>query len=139
MKRLRKAGSLEKIRQCGLLDEVSQLRAIHPAGNRDDIIWLGKLLLRAYKEKYLPKEKQALPTLDRILTAKDDDPELSLKYYEFHREFESVYSSTGHGDLEETELRTPEPICSRNGELILLESAIYHFAEYAGWALPSAA
>lgn len=138
LSRLRKAGSFEKIQKGGLLREVEKLRPIYPAGNREDIIWLGKELLRSYKEQFLVSEEQSLPTLDLILGANANDRDLGLKYYQFSQEFRSVYFryvSISRGEVSEEELRTLKPITRDNLEQIQLESAIYHFATYAGWAL----
>jgi hypothetical protein len=135
---LSKAGSFEKILEGGLLGEVGKLRQIYPVGKREDIIWLGKELLRAYKGKFLVNEEQSLPTLDLILSAKDDDNELGLLYYQFSREFRPLahkYVTVFWGEVSESELKKPMPITSGNFEQFQLESAIYHFAKFAGWAL----
>jgi len=135
---LRRAGSFGKILEGGLLGEIGKLRQIYPAGKRKDIIWLGKELLRAYKGKFLVNEEQSLPTLDLILSAKDDDNELGLLYYQFSQEFRPLahkYVTVFWGEVSESELKKPMPITSGNFEQFQLESAIYHFAEFAGWAL----
>ena len=140
LKKLKKAGSFEDIRKRGLLKEVEKLRPIYPAGKREDIIWLGKELLGAYKEQFMTAE-QSLPTLDLILDAKDNDRVLDSKYYQFSKEFSSVYFrhiryiDIGHGEANEEELGKPRPVLLDNLEQIELESAIYHFTEFAGWAL----
>lgn len=133
---LRKAGSLENIRKDGLLTEIYKLRQIYPAGKRENIIWLGKELLRAYKEQFMPNEKQPLPTLDLILDTKDTDKELGLKYVKFAEEFKSIISRYvvivhSEEDLKKLQ-KTIKPV---GGKQWQLESAIYHFAQFAWWAL----
>jgi len=135
LNKLRKAGSFENIRKWGLLPEIYKLRQIYPAGNRDDIIWLGKELLTAYKEKFMTEE-QSLPTLDLILDAEDSDKELGLKYVKFAEEFRPIYFSyivIAHSEEELKKLK--KPIKRAGGEQWQLESAIYHFATFAWWAL----
>lgn len=132
---LRKAGSLENIRKDGLLTEIYKLRQIYPTGKREDIIWLGKELLRAYKEKFMTEE-QYLPTLDLILDAEDSDKELGLKYVKFAEEFRPIYFSyiaIAHSEEDLKKLqKTIKPV---GGEQWQLESTIYHFAQFAWWAL----
>jgi len=144
LRRLRKAGNFDAIRRKELLKEIEKLRAIPPAGKREDIIWLGKLLLQAYKERYVTDGK-TLPTLDLILNAKDDDKKISLYYYQFLKEFEPTYfryttESEGIDGKEPTRkfkrivIKLDDNI---DIERISLENDIYHFANYAGWALIS--
>jgi hypothetical protein len=138
LKRLKKAGSFNHIRAKGLLHEVSKLRPAHPVGKQQDIIWLGKLLLRAYKERYMTDGDQTLPTLDIILKADDNDPQLDLKYYDFHQEFEAVYFryiAMGTGSSVKKDLKILKPIPMDNPEQIQMENAIYNFANFAGFAL----
>lgn len=133
---LRKAGSIENIRKGGLLTEIYKLRQIYPAGKREDIIWLGKELLTAYKEQFMPNEEQPLPTLDLILDAKDSGKELGLKYVKFAEEFKPIisrYIVIAHSEEELRKLK--KPIKPVGGEQWQLESAICRFATFAWWAL----
>lgn len=144
LRRLREAGNFEEIQSEGLLKEIGKLRAIPPAGKREDIIGLGKLLLQAYKERYLA-DKQALPTVALILNAKDDDKNLGLKYYRFLEEFKPIYFryTTESGEEIEVDgerrkvqrISTNIDINNIDIQKMSLETAIYHFANYAGWAL----
>lgn len=68
---LRRAGSWENVLKSRLLEEVSKLRQVPPAGKREDIIWLGKELLRAYKAQVERNKEQCLPILDAILQTKE--------------------------------------------------------------------
>lgn len=134
---LRQAGSFENIRKSGLLIEIYKLRQIYPAGKREDIIWLGKELLRAYKKQFMTEE-QSLPTLDLILDVRDDDKELGLKYVQFAKEFRPIYFryiAVSGDEVDEEELKKLKPITRGNVEQIQLESAIYHFAAFAWWSL----
>jgi len=133
---LRKAGTFENIRKGGLLTEIYKLRQIYPVGNREDIIWLGKELLRAYKKQFLPNEDRTLPTLDLILDIEDSGKELGLKYVKFAEEFKPIisrYIITAHGEEELSKLR--KAVKPAGGEQWQLESAIGHFAKFAWWAL----
>jgi len=121
LSRLRKAGSFKRIQECGLLEEAQRLRAVYPPGKREDIIWLGKELLRAYKERFWVKGEQSLPTLDLILSARDDDKDLGSKYVQFDREFETEYFT--------------KLISTGNREQMRLMNAIYNFTRFACWAL----
>ena len=136
LSQLRKAGSFENIKKDGLLPEIYKLRQIYPVGKREDIIWLGKELLRAYKEQFMPNEEQPLPTLDLILDAEDSGIELGLKYVKFAEEFKPIisrYIITAHGEEELSKLK--KAIKPAGGEQWQLESAIGHFAKFAWWAL----
>lgn len=136
LNKLRRAGSFENIRKTGLLTEIYQLRQIYPAGNREDIIWLGKELLRTYKEQFMADAKQSLPTLNPILDTKDRGTELGLKYVKFAEEFKPIisrYVIIAHTEEELRKLKKPIKLADR--EQWQLESAIYHFATFAWWAL----
>lgn len=81
-------------------------------------------------------EEQSLPTLDIILDAKDSDKELGLKYVKFAEEFRQIYFSyivIAHSEDELKKLK--KPIKRASVEQWQLESAIYHFATFAWWAL----
>jgi hypothetical protein len=133
---LRKAGSFENIKKDGLLTEIYKLRQISPVGKREDIIWLGKELLRAYKEQFMPNEGQILPTLGLILDAEDTGIELGLKYIKFAEEFKPIisrYKIIAHSEEELSKLK--KAIKPAGGEQWQLESAIDHFAKFAWWAL----
>ncbi len=136
---LRKAGSFENILNERLLNEVQRLRQIYPGGNREDIIWLGKELLRGYRERFMKTSEQSIPALDLILCAEDSDPELGLKYYQFAKEFRSIYPNryiaVGWGEAGEEKLKNLKVITEGSLEQMQLESAIYNFAEFAGWGL----
>lgn len=135
LNKLRKAGSLESIQKDGLLTEIYKLRQIYPVGKREDIIWLGKELLKAYKEKFMTG-KQSLPTLDIILDAEDSDKELGLKYVKFAEEFKAITSRYIIVANSEEELKKlKKPIKLPSGEQWQLEIAIDHFARFAWWAL----
>jgi len=82
LNKLKEAGSFQKILEDNLLGEVEKLRPIYPAGRREDIIWLGKELLRGYKEQYKPNQ-HSLPTLQLILDSDDTGSDLGLQYYRF--------------------------------------------------------
>lgn len=118
---LRRAGSWENIRKGSLLEEVSKLRQVPPPGKREDIIWLGKGLLTAYKAQLVRNKEQSLPTLDMILDTKDTNKELALKYHRFYKEFSPLYFG--------------KPVSRRNLEQLKLMNAVYHFANFATWAL----
>lgn len=136
LRQLRKAGSFENIKKDGLLPEIYKLRQIYPVGKREDIIWLGKELLRAYKEQFMPNEEQLLPTLDLILDAEDSGIELGLKYVKFAEEFKPIISRhiiTAHSEEELSKLK--KAIKPAGGKQWQLESAIDHFAKFAWWAL----
>lgn len=136
LSQLRKAGSFENIKKDGLLTEIYKLRQIYPVGKREDIIWLGKELLRAYKEQFMPNEGQILPTLDLILDAEDSGIELGLKYVKFAEEFKPIisrYIIIAHSEEELSKLK--KAIKPAGGEQWQLESAIDHFAKFAWWAL----
>jgi hypothetical protein len=136
--KLRKAGSYEKIMADNLLREVGKLRAIYPSGKRDDIIWLGKELLRGYKELYKPSG-QSLPTLESILNSGDVGTDLGLRYYRFLEEFRPIYPESyiavGWGEPGEKATRKSKVITGANIKQMQLESVIYSFARFAGWAL----
>lgn len=139
LSKLKEAGSLEKILQGNLLVEVERLRQIYPAGKREDIIWLGKELLRGYKKQYYKPEQQTLPTLKLILDSDDTDSDLGLRYYRFLEEFRHIYPDSyiavGWGEVSEEVTRKLKPITRANIKQFQLESAIYNFARFAGWAL----
>lgn len=118
---LRRVGSWENIRKGSLLKEVSKLRQVAPAGKREHIIWLGKELLTTYKAQLERNKEQCLPTLDAILDTKDAGMELALKYHRFYKEFSPLYFG--------------KPVSRRNLEQLQLMNAIYHFANFATWAL----
>lgn len=118
---LRRAGSWEDIQKGSLLEEVSKLRQVPPTGKREDIIWLGRRLLTAYKGQLEKNKEQCLPTLDAILDTEDTDTELASKYHRFYKEFSPLYFG--------------KPVSRRNLEQLQLMNAIYHFANFATWAL----
>jgi hypothetical protein len=136
--KLRKAGSFEKILADNMLGEVGKLRAVYPAGKRDDIIWLGKELLRGYKELYKPST-QSLPTLDSIVISGDVGTELGLRYYRFLEEFRPIYPDSyiavGWGEPSKEATRKLKVISGANIKQMQLEGVIYGFARFAGWAL----
>jgi|GEM_PF-3476087 len=138
LSKLKNAGSFQKILEDNLLGEVEKLREIYPPGRREDIIWLGKELLRGYKKQYKPNQ-QSLPTLQLILDSNDTGSDLGLTYYRFLEEFRHIYPnsdiSVGWGDVSENEIIKPKPITRINIEQLQLESAIYNLAGFAGWAL----
>jgi len=118
---LRHAGSWGNIRKGNLVGEIGKLRQVGPPGKRRDIIWLGKELLTSYKPQLARNEEQSLPTLDIILDTQDTGQELALKYHRFYKEFSPLYFG--------------KPISRKNLEQLRLMSAIYHFANFATWAL----
>lgn len=132
---LKKAGSFKNILEGDLLREVEKLRQIYPPGRRENIIWLGKELLRAYKEQFMTEE-QSLPTLDLILDAEDRSPQLVLKYHQFLKEFRSIYPNgyiaTSWGEVSEEATRKLKPITRDNIKQLELERTIYNFARFAG-------
>jgi len=138
LSKLKKAGSLEKILKGSLLEEVEKLRQIYPVGKREDIIWLGKELLRYYKEQYKPNQ-QSLPTLQLILDGDDAGSDLGLTYYHFLEEFRHIYPDSyigvGWGEVSEETTRKLRLTTQDNSKQFQLESAIYNFARFAGWAL----
>jgi hypothetical protein len=138
LKRLKRAGNFEKIKENGLLVEVGQLKPSYPVGKREDIVWLGKLLLRAYQEHYITNKAQSPKTLDLILSAEDTDRELGLKYNDFLKEFESIYFryvSIWEGDMTKDKMKELKPVPTPSLEQMQLENAIYNFARFAGFAL----
>lgn len=138
LSKLKEAGSFQKILENNLLGELGKLRGIYPAGRREDIIWLGKELLRGYKEQYKPNQ-QSLPTLQLILDSDDTGSDLGLQYYRFSEEFKPIYPgdyiAVGWGEVSEELTRKLKPITRANIKQFQLESAIYSFARFAGWAL----
>jgi len=136
--KLKEAGSFQKILEDNLLGEVGKLRRIYPAGRREDIIWLGKELLRGYKKQYKPNQ-QSLPTLELILDSEDTGSDLGLQYYRFLEEFRSIYPggyiAVGWGETSDEVTRKLKCITRANIKQFQLESAIYDFAGFAGWAL----
>lgn len=75
---------------------------------------------------YKPNQ-QALPTLWTIIDSDDTGSDLGLKYYRFLEEFRDTYPDSiavGSGKVSEETTRK-----------LQLESAIYNFATFAGWAL----
>lgn len=81
---------------------------------------------------------QTLPTLDSILTSGDEGIDLALKYHKFSEEFKTIYPdgyvtvSWGESSKEATKLKL---ITRSNLKQMRLESAIYNFARFAGYAL----
>lgn len=138
LSKLKEAGSFQRILEDNLLGEVQKLRQIYPAGRREDIIWLGKELLRGYKEQYKPNQ-QSLPTLQLILDSDDTGSDSGLQYYRFLEEFRPIYPegyiAVGWGEVSEEVTRKLKPIIRANIKQFQLESAIYNFARFAGWAL----
>jgi hypothetical protein len=138
LKKLREAGGFNKIVKNNLLGEIEKLRQIYPVGKREDIVWLGKVLLGAYKERYNPSQ-ESLPSLAAILNSEDTGSDLGLKYYEFLKELQPIYPdgyiSMSHGEITEQTTRKTKVITSANWEQFRLEGAIYHFARFAGYAL----
>ena len=136
--KLKKAGNFQKIIEDNLLGEVERLRQIYPAGRREDIIWLGKELLRGYKQQYKPNQ-QSLPTLQLILDSDDTGLDLGLQYHRFLEEFRPIYPegyvAVGRGEISEEVARKLRPITPANLKQVQLECAIYDFARFAGWAL----
>jgi hypothetical protein len=138
LRRLKEAGSFKKIIENNLLSELEKLRPIYPVGKREDIVWLGKELLKGYKQLYNPP-RESLPSLVVILNSEDSGSDLGLKYYQFLKEFRSIYPdgyiSVSHGDITEQTTRKIKVITSANWEQLRLEGGIYHFAQFAGYAL----
>lgn len=138
LSKLKEAGSFQKILEDNLLGEVERFRQIYPVGRREDIIWLGKELLRGYKEQYKPNQ-QSLPTLQLILDSNDTGSDLGLQYYRFLEEFRPIYPegyiAVGWHEISEEATRKLKPITRANIKQFQLESAIYNFARFAGWAL----
>ncbi len=136
--KLKAAGSFEKILEYNLLREVEKLRQIYPLGRREDIIWLGKELLRGYKAQY-KLNQQYLPTLQVILDTDDTGSDLGLQYFrfleEFRRTYPESYIAVGQTKVSEDVTRKVKPITRANVKQFQLESAIYNFARFAGWAL----
>lgn len=96
------------------------------------------MLLRAYKERFVTGEEQPINTLDLILGAKDTDSDLGSKYYEFLEELRPIYFryiTLIPGEISGEEIKKPERISTENIERMFLESAIYNFAQFAGFAL----
>jgi len=138
LRRLKEAGSFEKIVENNLLSELEKLRPIYPVGKREDIVWLGKELLNGYKQLYNPPQ-ESFPSLVAILNSEDSGSDLGLKYYQFLKEFRPIYPdgyiSVSHGDITEQTTRKTKVITSANWEQFRLEGGIYHFAQFAGYAL----
>jgi len=136
--KLKEAGSFQKILEDDLFAEVEKLRQIYPAGRREDIIWLGKELLGGYKEHFKPDLK-SLPTLQLILDSGDTGSDLGLKYYRFLEEFRHIYLDSyiaaDWGEVSKEVARKLKPITRANIKQLQLESAIYNFVRFAGWAL----
>jgi len=136
--KLKKAGSFEKILANNMVGEIGKLRAIYPTGKREDIIWLGKELLRGYKELYKPSV-QSLPTLESIMISGDVGTDLGLKYYRFLEEFRPIYPDSyiavGWGEISKEAEKKLKVINKANIKQMQLESVIYSFASFAGWAL----
>lgn len=139
LSRLRKAGNFENIKKLGLLEDIVNLSTYHPGGQRKDILWLGKVLLKAYKSHY-PKQADTFKTLDLILSTKDDDLNLSELYNVFRKEFEYLYLKyviiPPGESLQAGDLGIIKPILKdEKKEQRNLEIAIYSFSDFASIAL----
>lgn len=139
LRKLKEASSYCELLKRNLLEEVDKLKPIHPVGEREDIIWLGRVLLQAYKERFLSDNEQNLPTLDVILDSEDTGTRLGVLYTDFLKEFEPVYfryiTFLGEGDELREESNKLKPVPMDNFEQIQLENAVYHFAAFASFAL----
>lgn len=135
LKNLREAGSFEKILRDNLLGEIESLRRIYPVGKREDIVWLGKILLSEYDKKY---KHQDLPTLKEIIKSADTDF-LGWLYHRFRDEFKHIYPDSyitiGSGEMDVRTLMRMKPITRFNSNQVQLESTIFHFIEFAAYAL----
>lgn len=124
LKRLRTIGSFGKIKNTGALWEVWKLRQIYPVGERDDIVWLGKILLGEMARQLATKNLSTLlSVVESILDTKDDDEMLGWKYYQLMEEFKKIFhqdSGKGVKDL---------------AEAFNLAYLLRHFTEFAGYAL----
>lgn len=102
-----------------MLEEVWSLKQIYPAGKREDIIWLGKELLRVYREQY-GSGLQNPSVLEGILDSQDTDPDLGLEYSRLFQQFKQIHL---------------KPITGVDTKQFALEGVILHFADFATWAL----
>ena len=124
LKRLRNMGSYENIKKAGALWEVWKLRQIYPVGERDDIVWLGKILLGEMVKRPVTKNLTNLSlVVMSILNTKDDDEMLGWKYYQLMEQLKGVFNQDdgkGVKDLAKA-----------------FDSAylVRHFTEFAGYAL----
>ena len=124
LKRLRNIGSYENIKKAGALWEVWKLRQIYPVGKRDDIVWLGKILLDEMAKRLVTRNLKTLSSVVvSILNTKDDDEMLGWKYYQLMEQLKGIFNQ---GDGEGVRDLAKD-----------FDSAylVRHFAEFAGYAL----
>jgi hypothetical protein len=135
---LKRTGSFEKIIANNMLKEIDKLREVYPTGNPEDIMWLGKELLRGYKKLYNPS-LEIVPTLEIILNTNEYSTDLAMKYYQLHKEFKVIYPDSylavSWGEISEEAKRKIKVITKGNYKQMQLESTIYKYIEFAGWAL----
>jgi hypothetical protein len=124
LKRLRNMGSYENIKKAGALWEVWKLRQIYPVGKRDDIVWVGKMLLGEMAKRLVPKDPETLSSvLVSILNTRDDDEMLGWKYYQLMEQLKGILDQDDGAEVRHLVLDFHSAYLVR------------HFAEFAGYAL----
>ncbi len=124
LKRLRDIGSYENIRKVGALWEVWKLRQIYPVGERDDIVWLGKILLGEMAKQLVTKNRKTLSSVVvSILNTKDDDEMLGWKYYQLMEQLKGIFNQDDGEGVKDL------------AKAFDLAYLVRHFAEFAGYAL----
>jgi len=110
--------------KAGALWEVWKLRQIYPVGERDDIVWLGKILLGEMAKRLVTKKLEPLSlVVVSILNTKDDDEMLGWKYYELMEQLKGIFNQDDGGGVRDLAKAFDSAYLVR------------HFAEFAGYAL----
>lgn len=124
LKELRELGSFEKIKDTGGLLKVWDLRRVYPVGERDDIVWLGKILLGEMAKQPVTKKLENLSAVvESILNTKDDDEMLGWQYHKLVEQLKSIFNQDADEGIKDL---------VRAFNLVYL---IRNFAEFAGYAL----
>ncbi|MFH1031449.1 MAG: hypothetical protein V1767_02635 [Chloroflexota bacterium] len=123
LKKLKALGSYKKIISQGE-SELWKLRQRYPVGEKEDIIWLGNVLLREIS-KQLPKTD--LPSLaiivDSILESSPDDNILWSKYVQLDKELSDILC---RGDIQKAK---------HLSQCLMLAYDVSRFAGFAWYAL----
>ena len=123
LKRLRALGSYEKIKNKGQL-ELWKLRQTYPVGERDDIVWLGKILLSEMANQTSIKNLPALSSaISLILSSDSDDETLWSKYVQLDSELNRILF---RGNVEQAK---------KLSQCLTLAYNVSHFAGFAWYAL----
>jgi hypothetical protein len=124
LKELRELGSYEKIKNAGALLKVWKLRLVYPVGERDDIVWLGKILLGEMAKQPVTKKLENLSAvIESILNTKDNDEMLGWQYHKLVEQLKGIFNQDADKGLKDL---------VKSFNLVYL---IRYFAEFAGYAL----